>query len=98
MRTGEGALYVTVNRDAGGKPFEIFLHGDKAGGCEVAKMEAIARLASLALQRGVDVHEVQEQLAGIRCSKQFGVGSKAVLSCADAVAKAIAMGMEGDNK
>jgi ribonucleoside-diphosphate reductase alpha chain len=88
-RTGEGNLYVTINEDDAGEPFELFATLGKAGGCGGAFTEAIARLVSLALRAGVDVDEVRKQLRGISCHlPAWNEGGK-VLSCPDAVGQAI---------
>ena len=53
MNTGHGKMYVTINRDEGGNPFEVFANLGKAGGCDSAQMEAICKLASMALRAGI---------------------------------------------
>lgn len=87
-KTGEGNLYVTINEDEHGEPFELFATLGKAGGCMAAMTEAIARLVSLALRAGVDVDEIRKQLRGISCHPAWNDGVK-VLSSPDAVAQAI---------
>lgn len=88
MQTGCGPLYVTINEDDRGT-FEVFNTMGKAGGCVASQTEAIGRLISLALRSGVQEDEVIKQLIGIRCHKPYGFGKDQVLSCADAVAKAM---------
>lgn len=66
IKTGYGTLFVTVNNDEEGKPFEVFAAIGKTGGFFAAKSEAICRLISLALRAGIDAEEVIEQLKGIR--------------------------------
>jgi len=63
--TGHGKIYVTVNHDINGKVLEIFTNGGKNGGVSAANLEAIARLASLALQQGVSVDDIAHTLLGI---------------------------------
>ena len=87
-KTGEGNLYVTINEDEAGQPFELFATLGKAGGCMAAMTEAIARLVSLALRAGVDVDEIRRQLRGISCHPAWNDGVK-VLSSPDAIAQAI---------
>ena len=63
--TGHGKIYVTVNKDESGRILEIFTNGGKNGGVSAANLEAIARLASLALQKGVGVDAIAHTLLGI---------------------------------
>jgi ribonucleoside-diphosphate reductase alpha chain len=65
VRTGQGNLFVTVNFDDEGYPFEVFGTLGKAGSTDSARLEAITRLASLALRTGIDPAQVVEQLRGI---------------------------------
>ncbi len=89
MRTGCGKLYVTLNRDEQG-PFELFAAMGKAGGCASSQSEALARMVSLAFRCGIPAEQVVRQLKGISCHlPAWEPGGERVLSCADAVAKAI---------
>ncbi|NMC73095.1 MAG: vitamin B12-dependent ribonucleotide reductase, partial [Geobacteraceae bacterium] len=92
MQTGCGPLYVTVNQDNTGL-FELFTTMGKAGGCAASQCEAIGRMVSLAWRSGVQARQVIKQLLGISCHAQSGFGDNKILSCADAVAKAIQMHM-----
>jgi ribonucleoside-diphosphate reductase alpha chain len=88
VKTGYGNLYVTINDDESGDPFEVFSHLGKTGGFFAAKAEAICRLISLALRSGVDVHNVIEQIKGIRGPTPiWGEDGKMVLSMPDAIAQ-----------
>lgn len=88
MQTGCGPLYVTVNEDDTGL-FELFTTMGKAGGCAASQSEAIGRLVSLAWRSGLQARQVIKQLQGISCHSPSGFGENKILSCADAVAKAI---------
>jgi len=88
MHTGCGPLYVTVNQDNTGL-FELFTTMGKAGGCAASQSEAIGRMVSLAWRSGVQARQVINQLQGISCHSPSGFGENKILSCADAVAKAI---------
>jgi len=88
MQTGCGPLYVTVNEDSTGL-FELFTTMGKAGGCAASQSEAIGRMVSLAWRSGLQARQVIKQLQGISCHSPSGFGENKVLSCADAVAKAI---------
>ncbi len=74
VRTGHGNMYVTVNMDANGLPFEVFGAMGKAGGCDAALLEAVSRLVSLALRGGIDPSEVTRQLRGITCCPAWDDG------------------------
>ena len=89
VRTGCGNLYVTVNEDEGGKLFEIFNQIGKAGGCAASQSEAIGRLVSLAFRSGIEPEDIVRQLKGISCHMPVWYREGKVLSCSDAVAKAI---------
>jgi len=93
MQTGCGPLYVTVNEDKSGL-FELFTTMGKAGGCAASQCEAIGRMVSLCWRSGVQARQVMKQLLGISCHAPSGFGDNKVLSCADAVAKAIQAHMQ----
>ncbi|WP_279384311.1 TSCPD domain-containing protein [Geotalea toluenoxydans] len=93
MQTGCGPLYVTVNEDKSGL-FELFTTMGKAGGCAASQSEAIGRMVSLAWRSGIQARQVIKQLLGISCHCPAGFGENKVLSCADAVAKAIQAHMQ----
>jgi ribonucleoside-diphosphate reductase alpha chain len=89
IRTGCGNLYVTVNEDEEGNPFEIFNQIGKAGGCAASQSEAIGRLVSLAFRSNIEPMDVVRQLKGISCHMPVWYQEGKILSCADAIAKAI---------
>ena len=88
MHTGCGKMYVTINEDKEGV-FEVFTQLGKSGGCTATQSEAIARLISLALRSRVDTARIIEQLKGIRCPSPTLTEGGAILSCPDAIAKAL---------
>lgn len=85
INTGYGNLYVTINEDESGDPFEVFTHIGKAGGFFAAKSEAISRLISLTLRSGIDIKEVIDQLKGIRGPNPIWGEKGMVLSLPDAI-------------
>jgi len=88
IRTGCGNLYVTINEDEQG-PVEVFCQMGKAGGCAASQSEAISRLVSLALRSHVPVHEIVSELKGISCHRLAWQNGNRILSCADAMGKAL---------
>jgi ribonucleoside-diphosphate reductase alpha chain len=89
-----GDLYVTVNEDDTGKPFEVFATLGKAGGAAMADVEGIGRLISLALRSGIPIADVVQQLRGIACDRAVGLGPNKVLSVPAAIAQALAQHMQ----
>ncbi|KAA0003000.1 MAG: vitamin B12-dependent ribonucleotide reductase [Thermoplasmata archaeon] len=95
MTTGCGNLYVTMNEDEEGL-FEVFVRLGKAGGCADAQLEAIGRLISLQLRSGIKVEAIIKQLKGIRCPSPLLARGGPILSCPDAVAKALESHIKGE--
>ena len=89
MKTGCGHLYVTINEDENGKPFEVFTNIGKAGGCASSQAEAIGRLISLALRSNIEPEAIVKQLKGISCHQPSWYEEGRLLSCSDAIAKAL---------
>ena len=85
LRTGHGNMYVTLNFDEDGHPFELFSNLGKAGGCDSAQLEAISRLISLAMRSNIDVTEIIHNLKGITCCPSWDNGTN-ILSAPDALA------------
>ena len=88
VRTGHGNTFVTINLDQDGQPFEVFTTLGKAGSCDSAHLEAIARLVSLALRSGVPAEEIVDQLQGITCHPVWDQGVM-VRSVPDALAQVL---------
>jgi ribonucleoside-diphosphate reductase alpha chain len=89
INTGCGSIYVTMNHDETGSPFELFTAIGKAGGCAASQTESIGRLVSLAMRAGIDVEEIRTQLMGISCHQPAWEKGMRISSCADAISKAI---------
>jgi len=89
VATGCGNLYVTINVDEEGRPFELFTQMGKAGGCAASQLEAIGRLVSLAFRSGIEVKSIIEQLRNIRCPSPSWEKGQRIFSCADAIARVI---------
>jgi ribonucleoside-diphosphate reductase alpha chain len=90
IETGCGKMYVTINEDEEGHPFEVFSQMGKAGGCAAAQSEGITRMISLSLRSGIDIESILKQLRGIACPVPHMLpGGVRVSSCCDAIAKAV---------
>ncbi len=89
IETPLGVMYVTINEDEEGRPFEVFVALGKAGGPAMADAEAIGRLISLSLRSGIPLRSVHKQLRGISSDRAVGFGDKKVLSSPDAVAQVL---------
>lgn len=89
VATGCGNLYVTINIDEQGRPFELFTQMGKAGGCAASQLEAIGRLVSLAFRSGIEVKSIIEQLRNIRCPSPSWEKGQRIFSCSDAIARVI---------
>jgi ribonucleoside-diphosphate reductase alpha chain len=89
MKTGCGNLYVTINEDENRHPFELFTSMGKAGGCAASQSEAIGRLVSLAFRSNIEPDEIVRQLKGISCHEPAWHSGGKILSCSDAIAKAL---------
>ncbi|MFB6212886.1 MAG: adenosylcobalamin-dependent ribonucleoside-diphosphate reductase [Candidatus Magasanikbacteria bacterium] len=89
MKTGYGNLYITVNDDEHGDPFEVFATIGKSGGFFQEQSEAICRLISLSLRAGVSIENIIKQLKGIRGPMPVITNKGTVLSLPDAIARVL---------
>jgi len=89
VATGCGNLYVTINVDEEGQPFELFTQMGKAGGCAGSQLEALGRMVSLGFRSGIEVKSIIEQLRNIRCPSPSWEKGQRIFSCADAIARVI---------
>lgn len=96
MGTPLGTMFVTINENGGGEPFEVFMHTSKAGSETYAVSEAMGRLISYILRLASPVApaermtEIVDQLNGIGGGRPLGFGPNRVLSLPDGVARVLA--------
>ena len=97
IETPLGTSFITVNHDANGQPFEVFIAIGKAGSEIAAMAEALGRLISTTFRYGNHVshkehaQEIVEQLRGIGSGRSVGFGPNRIRSLPDAVAKALTL-------
>ncbi len=94
IKTGYGTMFVTVNHDEEGKPFEVFATIGKAGGVFAEESEAICRLVSLALRARIPLQTVIEQIKGIRGPMPIFGKNGMILSIPDAIGQVLGQHMQ----
>ena len=94
--TGYGKLYVNINEDADGKPFELFANIGNSGGFTASFTEALAKTISTALRSGVDPSEIASELQGIRSPKVAWDKGEQINSIPDAIGTAMRRYLDGE--
>ena len=89
VETGYGKLYVTINEDEAGRPFELFANIGHSGGYTNSFTEALAKVISTALRSGVDPEEVVDELQGTRSPKVAWDKGEQIQSIPDAIGTAL---------
>ncbi|MBZ1348737.1 MAG: adenosylcobalamin-dependent ribonucleoside-diphosphate reductase [Candidatus Liptonbacteria bacterium] len=89
IKTGYGNLYITINNDENGLPFEIFATIGKSGGFFQEQTEGVCRLISLALRCGIKIEEIVSHLKGIRGPMPVISENGTILSLPDAIGRAL---------
>lgn len=84
-KTPCGNMYITINKD-GNEIVEIFTHLGKPGTCPRAFLEALGRVTSLAIRKGVSSDDIVKTLAGIRCADSNNINE---YSCPHTLSNAI---------
>jgi len=87
--TGYGKLYVNINEDEDGRPFELFANIGNSGGFTASFTEALAKTISTALRSGVDPEELADELQGIRSPKVAWDKGEQIQSIPDAIGTAM---------
>ena len=98
---GCGPLYITLNEDDAGRPFEVFFKLGKSGSCQQSYLEALGVAMSVGLRYGADPQKFIDKFEGMRCPnpKMRNADGPTTLSCADGIsqglAKALALALPG---
>ena len=94
--TGYGKLYVNINEDENGRPFELFANIGNSGGFTASFTEALAKTISTALRSGVDPEEIADELQGIRSPKVAWDKGEQIQSIPDAIGTAMRRYLDGE--
>jgi len=89
---GCGPLYITLNEDESGTPFEVFFKLGKSGSCQQSYLEALGVAISVGLRYGADPEKFIEKFEGMRCPnpKMRDGSGPTTLSCADGISQGLA--------
>lgn len=88
-KTACGNMYVQMNWHQG-RLFEVFATLGHSGGCAACQSEALTRSVTLGLRYGLPYEEYYKELRGIQCPTPIPFPkAKAVMSCPDAIGKAL---------
>jgi ribonucleoside-diphosphate reductase alpha chain len=89
---GCGPLYITLNEDESGRPFEVFFKLGKSGSCQQSYLEALGVAMSVGLRYGADPEKFVEKFEGMRCPnpKMRDAAGPSTLSCADGISQGLA--------
>jgi hypothetical protein len=89
---GCGPLYITLNEDEGGRPFEVFFKLGKSGSCQQSYLEALGVAMSVGLRYGADPQKFVEKFEAMRCPnpKMRDSNGPTTLSCADGISQGLA--------
>jgi len=94
--TGYGKLYVNINEDERGRPFELFANIGNSGGFTASFTEALAKTISTSLRAGVDPSEIADELQGIRSPKVAWDKGEQINSIPDAIGTAMRRYLDGE--
>ncbi|MFD1569418.1 LAGLIDADG family homing endonuclease [Halorubrum laminariae] len=96
VETGYGKMYVTINEDGNGRPFELFANIGHSGGYTNSFTEALAKVISTALRSGVDPEEIVDELQGTRSPKVAWDKGEQIQSIPDAIGTALRRYLDDD--
>ncbi len=94
--TGYGKLYVNINEDEQGRPFELFANIGNSGGFTASFTESLAKTISTALRSGIDPREIADELQGIRSPKVAWDKGEQIQSIPDAIGTAMRRYLDGE--
>jgi ribonucleoside-diphosphate reductase alpha chain len=97
IKTGCGNAFIFIGSGDNNTIHDIMGRLGKSGGCAAAWWEALCRVTSLASRYGVPSEEIIKQLSGISCHLPVRHNECQVLSCADALSKAMLEYMNNNN-
>lgn len=89
IETGVGKVYITINDDENGDPFEVFINVGSSGGYTNSWAEALAMVTSVALRSGADPADIIEVIGGNRSPSTATDNGDMIFSVPDAVAVAL---------
>lgn len=95
VSTGFGKVYVNVNVDEDGSPFEVFINIGNSGTPSNAWAEALAKTISRSLRSGADPEEIADDLIGIQAGRINHDNGDEIHSIPDAVGVALRRHIEG---
>jgi ribonucleoside-diphosphate reductase alpha chain len=89
---GCGPLYITLNEDEDGRPFEVFFKLGKSGSCQQSYLEALGVAMSVGLRYGADPQKFVQKFEGMRCPnpRMRDASGPSTLSCADGISQGLA--------
>lgn len=95
MNTPRGKIYVTINNDSAGRPFEVILNGGSSGGSRNSEIEGLGKTMSNALRSGSDPEELANDLQGISGPRHAVDNGDYIRSIQDAVGIAMLRHIKG---
>jgi len=87
--TGYGDIYVNINVDQNGDPFEVLAKTGQSGGLYNSFAESLGKTVSTAIRSGVDPEEIAYTLKDIRSPKYAWDNGEQIKSIPDAIGTAI---------
>lgn len=90
IKTGCGNLYLTINEDEDGSPYEVRAQIGKSGSCARSMLEVIGILMSIIFQnvdKEIVTKSIKRHLRGVSCGSEFKEGDKRRMSCLDVIAQ-----------